>query len=156
LLLGAVFLIDARQGATPAGSLGIPLPTDTQERSTQPKAPPVDAAMKSASAWMALLDSEDWARTWDESHTVVRTLVSRQTWIGMCSELRRVEAAERGAPISRQPVGAEYISNLPMGLGDGIGVVFRSKYEKGEYPGPRLLLAKDKDGSWRIVRSDKQ
>jgi hypothetical protein len=105
---------------------------------------------------MALLDSADWARTWDESHTVVRTLVSRQTWIGMCSELRRVEAAERGAPISRQPVGAEYISNLPMGLGDGIGVVFRSKYEKGEYPGPRLLLAKDKDGSWRIVRSDKQ
>jgi bla regulator protein BlaR1 len=156
LLLGAVFLIDARQGATPAGSLGIPLATDTQERSTQPKAPPVDAAIKSASAWMALFDSADWAQTWDESHTVVRSLVSRQTWSGMCSELRRLEAAERGAPISRQPVGAEYISNLPMGLGDGISVVFRSKYGKGEYAGPRLLLAKDKDHSWRIVRSDKQ
>ena len=179
LLLGAVFLIDARQGAT-AASLGISLNTDTQERSTEQKVlpvdaavksasawmanlftlmlpeKPVDAAVKSASAWMALFDSADCARTWDELHSVARAMVSRETWTGMCSELRRVEATERGAAISRQPVEVEYISNLPMGLGDGISVVFRSKYGKGEYAGPRLLLAKDKDGGWRLVRSDKQ
>jgi IMP cyclohydrolase len=43
-----------------------------------------------------------------------------------------------------------------MGLGVGISVRFTGKYEKGEYNGPKILLALDKDGVWRMVRSDKE
>jgi hypothetical protein len=53
-------------------------------------------------------------------------------------------------------LGIEYIPNLPLNLGDGVSVAFRGKYERGEYPGPKLLLAMDKDGVWRLVRSDKE
>jgi bla regulator protein blaR1 len=146
LVLGAVFMVDARSGA--ASSMASS-PAD-------PQSPPVDAAIKSATAWMALLDSGDCGQVWAETHTVVKGMISRETWAGMCTELRRLEAAERGAVVSRKAAQIEYIAGLPMGLGDGISIRFQSKYEKGEYSGPKILLAKDKDGAWRMVRSDKE
>jgi bla regulator protein BlaR1 len=138
LVLGVVFMVDARSGAA------------------DPQSPPVDAAIKSATAWMALLDSGDCGQTWAEMHSVVKGMISRETWAGLCSELRRLETAERGAVVSRKVAQIEYIAGLPMGLGDGISLRFQSKYEKGEYPGPKILLAKDKDGVWRMVRADRE
>jgi hypothetical protein len=148
LLLAAVFLVDAREGS-PQPQAGVP-------RTASEKAPPVDAAMKSASGWLALLDAGDCGSTWTETHSVARGMLSRETWTGMCTALRRLDSAERGKVISRNPVGVQYIPNLPLGLGDGVSVTFRTKYEKGEYPGPKLLLAADKDGVWRLVRSDRE
>ena len=89
-------------------------------------------------------------------HSVVNGKMSRETWAGLCTELRRLEAAERGAVVSRKAAQIEYIAGLPLGLGDGISIRFQSKYEKGEYPGPKILLAKDNDGVWKMVRMDKE
>jgi hypothetical protein len=151
LVLGVVFMVDARSGAAQqaiSGSVSS-IPAD-------PQSPPVDAAMKSASAWLALLDSGNCDQMWADTHSVVKGMISREAWAGMCSELRRLEATERGGLLSRKVAQIEYIAGLPMRLGDGISVRFQSKYEKGEYSGPKILLAKDKDGVWRMVRMDKE
>lgn len=138
LVLGVVFMVDAQTGAA------------------DPQSPPVDAAIKSAAAWIAILDSGDCGQAWAGMHSVVNGKMSRETWAGLCTELRRLEAAERGAVVSRKAAQIEYIAGLPMELGDGISIRFQSKYEKGEFPGPKILLAKDKDGLWKMVRMDKE
>ena len=138
LVLGVVFMVDARSGAA------------------DPQSPPVDAAIKSATAWIAIVDSGDCGQAWTAMHSVVNGKMSRETWAGLCTELRRLEAAERGAVVSRKAGQIEYIAGLPLGLGDGISVRFQSKYAKGEYPGPKILLAKDSDGVWKMVRMDKE
>jgi bla regulator protein BlaR1 len=138
LVLGVVFMVDARTDAV------------------DPQSPPVDAAIKSATAWIAILDSGDCSQAWAAMHSVVNGKMSRETWAGLCTELRRLEAAERGALVSRKAAQIEYIAGLPMALGDGISIRFQSKYEKGEYPGPKILLAKDNDGVWKMVRMDKE
>ena len=112
--------------------------------------------MKSATAWLTLLDSGHCARAWSEAHSVVKSLMSQEAFAGLCDELLHSVKDQYGAWISVRIVQVEYVPNLPLGLGDGICVHFRSKYEKGEYPGPKLLLAKDSDGAWRMVRSDKE
>jgi hypothetical protein len=87
---------------------------------------------------------------------VVRGLISRSAWKNVFAELHRVEAAERGKIVSRRVVAIEYLTGLPLNLGDGVSVGFASRYEKGEFAGPKLLFAKDRDGQWRLVRSDKE
>jgi bla regulator protein BlaR1 len=138
LVLGVVFMVDARSGAA------------------DPQAAPIDAAIKSATAWVATLDSGNCSQAWTEMHSVVKEKLSQEAWAGLCSELRRIENDERGAVVSRKAGQIEYIAGLPLGLGDGISVRFQSKYAKGEYSGPKILLAKDKDGVWRMVRADKE
>ncbi len=160
LVLGVVFMVDARSGAAQqAGSGGpgafVAVGTVTSSPA-DPQSPPVDAAMKSATAWIAILDSGDCGQSWADMHSVVKEMISRETWAGLCTELRRLETAERGAVVSRKAAQIEYIAGLPMGLGDGISIRFQSKYQKGEYPGPKILLAKDTDGVWRMVRMDKE
>jgi len=159
LLVGVVFLVDAQQGKPSAGrqaQLGIPIAAGVHSNATEEKTPPIDAAIKSAEAWLALVDAAEWGQAWTGAHSVVRGMISKDAFTRLCAELRRLDSSARGAVLSRRPGSIEILPNLPMGLGDGISVLFLSRYEKGEYPGPKLLMAKDKDGAWRIVRSDRE
>ena len=70
--------------------------------------------------------------------------------------MRRSEAAERGKAVSRRVSQIEYLADLPMGLGAGISVRFTTSYQTREFAGPKILLAKDRDGHWRPVRVDKE
>jgi bla regulator protein BlaR1 len=146
LLLGVVFMVDARVGAA----------DPVTSSAADPQAAPMDAAIKSATAWVATLDSGNCSQAWTEMHSVVKEKLSQEAWAGLCSELRRIENDERGAVVSRKAGQIEYIAGLPLGLGDGISIRFQSKYAKGEFAGPKILLAKDKDGVWRMVRADKE
>jgi len=167
LVLGVVFMVDAQNplpSQRPALGLAISAPISGEAlepvsaQSGQPDAKtlPIDAAMKSATDWLTLLDSGNCGQAWTESHSVVKGMISREAWSGLCTELLRAAADKYGAFVSLKAVQVEFVTNLPMGLGDGVMVHFRSKYQKGEYPGPKLLVAKDKDGVWRMVRSDKE
>ncbi|HWT82568.1 MAG TPA: DUF4019 domain-containing protein, partial [Candidatus Methylomirabilis sp.] len=151
-----VFMVDARRGAAQQTGLGSGEVSTVTSSPADPQAPPVDAAIKSATAWVSILDSGDCGQAWTEMHSVVREKLSREAWNDLCTGLRRLETGERGAVVSRKAGQIEYIAGLPLGLGDGISVRFQSKYAKGEYSGPKILLAKDKDGVWRMVRADKE
>lgn len=152
LVLGVVFLVDARTSA-PQQAGSIP---PVARGMADPESPPVDAAIKSATAWIAILDSGDCGQAWAGMHSVVKGMISRETWAGLCTELRRLESAERGTLVSRKAAQIDYNVGLAMELGHGISIRFQSKYEKGEFPGPKILLAKDKDGVWKMVRMDKE
>ena len=151
LVLGAAFMVDARSGAAQQVAPGA-----AASSPADPQAAPIDAAIKSATAWVAILDSGDCGKAWTEMHSVARGLVSREAWADLCTGLRRIESDERGAVISRKAGQIEYIPGLQLGLGDGVSIRFQSKYAKGEFAGPKILLAKDKDGAWRMVRMDKE
>ena len=159
-LLAVVFMVDARSGASQKGtpaSLGVLETTATvASRPADPQSPPIDAAMKAATVWLTLLDSGECSQAWSQSHSVVRGLISREAWTGLCKELFRSATDKYGAFVSLRIVQVEFVNSLPMGLGDGVSVHFRSTYQTGEYPGPKILVAKDKDGVWRMVRSDKE
>ena len=165
LVLGVVFMVDARNplpSQAPALGLAISVPAGGEAtdpvsvQSGQPdaKTPPIDAAMKSATDWLALFDSGGCGQAWTEAHSMVKGMISREAFSGLCTEHLRAVADQYGAFVSVKLVQVNYMNNLPMGLGDGVSVSFQSKYQTGEYPGPKILMAKDKDGVWRMVRSD--
>jgi hypothetical protein len=105
---------------------------------------------------MARFDAGACGEVWDEAHSVVRRTLSRDAFSSLCRELRTQEAADRGSVSSRAVAQLESGVPLPMGLGEGIRVIFTTTAERGRFRGPAYLMAKDEDGRWRWVRSDKE
>lgn len=159
LALGVVFLVDphgVRAGKAQSlepGPVAVAGAAGTAQGAEKPMG---DAAMESAAKWMALVDAGQCGQAWETMHSYVHTLLSQEAWGKVCGEITRLETAEHGKLLSRKPLQVEVLAELPLNLGQGISVGFLSQYEKGEFAGPKVLLAKDKDGEWRMVRADKQ
>lgn len=161
VVLGVLFLPDAGQPQprepAAAESQRAPVVDSSAERApTMTPAPAGDAVIDAAREWLALVDAGECGHAWEDAHSIVRGLLSRQAWSDLCEELRRIEAEERGHLVSRRVAMFELLPRLPENLGDGLSVRFTSRYDSGEHPGPRLLMARDSDGRWRLVRFDKE
>ena len=151
LLLGVVFLVDARDGAR------VPMSATLGALLVRGDKPPVDAAIESAQRLITLGEAGQCGQVWDELHSVVRGMVSRDEFVNICRGQLGAVAAECGALVSRRVASVEYMADLPLGLGPGISVRYASTYEKKcALRGPKLLFAKDTDGVWRLVRGDQE
>jgi bla regulator protein blaR1 len=158
LALAAAFFLQART----AGQAASPPAARAQDNASSQVAastagqPPADAAMEAAKKWMAVSDSGNCEGNWDQMHFVARQMISRKAWADGCAALHRLEDGERGKVTTRSIASVEVLASLPMGLGPGISVRFASRYAKGQFAGPKLLFAKDRDGEWRLVRFDRE
>jgi bla regulator protein BlaR1 len=163
LVLGIVFLVDARNPlpAQAAGlGLAISAPTPSQmtesgsalSKTPETQTPAIDAAMRAAADWLTVQSTGSCSQAWAQSHSVVKGMMSREAYSGLCKELLGELTDKYGAFVSVKAVQVEYVPNLPMGLGDGVSISFQSKYQAGSHYGPKIIVAKDTDGVWRMVR----
>jgi hypothetical protein len=85
------------------------------------------AAIEAANQWLALVDSGQYAESWERSASLFQDAVSAQRWESMVTAARR----PFGALISRRVVSASYTESLP-GAPDGQYVViqYQAEYEK--------------------------
>ena len=101
----------------------------------------------SASHWLKLVDSGNYAQSWDDTGNVLKANVARDQW----QEVLLRNRAPLGALISRKLRSAEYTTKLP-GAPDGQYVVleYESSFEHKNSAIETVTPMMDKDGKWRV------
>ncbi|MBI5248147.1 MAG: DUF4019 domain-containing protein [Desulfomonile tiedjei] len=105
------------------------------------------AALESAGAWLGLVDSTEYDKSWDQAAAFFKGAVAKAQWFGSLQGVRK----PLGAVISRQIVSAKYTTNLP-GAPDGHYVViqYNTAFENKKSAVETVIPMLDKDGSWRV------
>jgi len=104
-------------------------------------------ALAAAEKWLAMLDEGEYEKSWDESATLFRGIVSKQKWTGTISSL----STTMGKVESRTKISSDYRIVLPGGA-SGQYVVFTFKTVCANKPSAieTVTPMKDKDGTWRV------
>jgi hypothetical protein len=105
------------------------------------------AAVEAAEAWLSLVDSGDYAGSWNQAAGFFKRAVAREAW-EMSMESRR---RPLGANISREVKSKRYCTSLP-GAPDGEYVViqFESSFENKQSAIETVTPMLDEDGTWRV------
>jgi hypothetical protein len=111
------------------------------------QAPKEKAAEQVAEQWLAIVDSGDYARSWQESASIFRSSVTEQQWTQLVKSVR----SPLGQVVSRKLASAHYTTQLP-GVPDGQYVVvqFNTSFEHKKSAVETVTPMLDKDGKWRV------
>lgn len=105
------------------------------------------AAVQAADAWLRLVDSGQYAESWEEAAELFRNAVSQKNWEKSTEVFRK----PLGTLVSRELKAAHYTTSAP-GAPDGQYVIiqyntsFANKKSAVETVTPMM----DKDGKWRV------
>jgi len=108
---------------------------------------PEDLAQQSAEKWLALVDSGNYAESWQQASSIFKGAVSNDQWQKMLHGSRD----PLGKLISRKLKSAQHTTTLP-GAPDGEYVViqFDSSFEHKQSAVETVTPMLDKDGQWRV------
>jgi hypothetical protein len=97
--------------------------------------------------WLKMVDSGNYAQSWDDTGSVLKANVAREQW----QELLARNRAPLGPVISRKLKSAEYTTQLP-GAPEGQYVVlqYESGFEHRNSAIETVTPTLDKDGTWRV------
>ena len=106
-----------------------------------------EAALRSAKAWLALVDSEKYEKSWEEAAEFFKGAVPKEQWQQSMQSVRK----PFGKNISRKLQSKLYLTSLP-GAPDGEYVVikFDSSFENKKYALETVTPMLEKDGKWRV------
>jgi hypothetical protein len=104
-------------------------------------------ARQAATAWLALVDKGDYAKSWDNASGYLRAAVKKDAWPGMLSPVRD----PLGKVVSREFKSAEYRTSLP-GAPDGEYVViqYTTVFERKKSSVETITPMLGEDGKWRV------
>ena len=106
-----------------------------------------EAALKSAKAWLALVDSEKYEESWEEAAEFFKGAVPKEQWQQSMQSVRK----PFGKNISRKLQSTLYLTSLPGGPdGEYVVIKFDSSFENKKYALETVTPMLDKDGKWRI------
>jgi len=105
------------------------------------------AAIASAQTWVALVDGENYSRSWDEAAAVAKAAVNQAAW----ETSIRAARAPLGKLVSRKLKSAQATTALP-GAPDGSYVViqFDTTFEHKAVAVETITPMLQKDGKWRV------
>lgn len=105
-------------------------------------------AQAAAIAWLALVDSVEYEKSWSEASPLLRNHVDQDAWANQLSNLR----TPLGKLESRKLSSAEYQESLP-GVPDGqyVLLIFDSAFEKSEVQAEIVVVAIGEDSVWRVI-----
>jgi len=105
------------------------------------------AAVMAAEKWVALVDSEKYAESWEEAAELLRNAVDQGQWRQAIHALRQ----PLGTVLSRAVKSATYKTALP-GAPDGEYVVieFETTFEHKKTAIETVTPLMEQDGSWRV------
>ena len=115
--------------------------------SCSPSNPEAEAkALTAAEAWLSLVDSGQYAESWDEAASFFRGAVPEEKWVEMMNAARK----PFGKNISRKLKSEKYRTSVP-GAPDGEYVIiqFKASFENKKSAVETITPMLDKDGTWR-------
>ena len=107
----------------------------------------VEASLKAATSWLALVDAGDYDASWQEAASYFKALVPQQQWKQAMTGAR----APLGSLISRKQSLQKYSTSLP-GAPDGeyVLIEFVTRFENKKSAVETVTPMRDKDGKWRV------
>ena len=107
----------------------------------------VAQAQAAAEAWLALIDAEKYAESWDAAATLFTAAVTRPDWERMVKAGR----SPLGRVMARTLQSATFTRTLP-GAPDGEYVVLRyaTTFERKASAVETVTPMRDSDGAWRV------
>jgi hypothetical protein len=107
-----------------------------------------DAGVNSGQAWLAIVDSGDYATSWDQAAGMFKDAITKEKW----GEALKASRAPLGKVSSRKLLGAKYETELP-GAPDGEYVVmqFSSSFDNKKQAVETVTVVLDKEGTWRAA-----
>lgn len=108
---------------------------------------PEEQAQQSAEAWLKLIDSGQYAKSWDEAAELFKATVTKDQWLNALNSTRN----PLGKLASRKLKSATYTKTLP-GAPDGEYVVLQydTIFERKQSAVETITPMLDKDGKWRV------
>jgi hypothetical protein len=105
------------------------------------------AAIKSAQAWLELVDSEKYGESWEAAAEYFKSAISKDKWQETIPAVRK----PLGKTISRELKSQRYATSLP-GAPDGEYVViqYKTSFENKKSAIETITPMLDKDGKWRV------
>jgi len=121
----------------------------TIESTSQPQSNPEaeQAAIQAANAWLQLVDSGDYAESWQESAKFFRNALAKDRWEQSCQAFRE----PLGKLVSRQVNSTHYTTTAP-GAPDGQYVIiqYETSFENKKSAVETVTPMMDSDGQWRV------
>jgi len=106
-----------------------------------------EEAIAVAKTWLALIDSEQYKKSWDETAEIFQNAVPMENW-GPAVENARLKF---GKFISRELASATYTTTIPGGPdGEYVIIQFAAKFEKKEKAIETITPKKSEDGKWHV------
>lgn len=108
---------------------------------------PEKEAVEAAEAWLALVDSGDFAKSWDTAAAYFRGALTKEKWEQTLEGVR----PPFGKVLSRKVKHTQYATSLP-GAPDGEYVViqFETSFANKSDAVETVTPMKDEDGKWRV------
>jgi predicted SnoaL-like aldol condensation-catalyzing enzyme len=108
---------------------------------------PEDAAVKSAQAWVSLVDQGKYAESWDAAAKLFQDAVPRDQWLQAIGAAR----TPLGKVLSRRLKSAEHKTSLP-GAPDGkyVMVQFDTSFENKKAAVETVTPMQEANGTWRV------
>jgi len=105
------------------------------------------AAIQSAKAWLALVDSEKYQKSWDEAAEFFKGAVTEEQWQQSMQSVRK----PLGRNTSRKLQSKLYLTSLPGGPdGEYVVIKYDSSFENKRHALETVTPMLDKDGKWRV------
>ncbi|MDD5424554.1 MAG: DUF4019 domain-containing protein, partial [Candidatus Omnitrophica bacterium] len=110
-------------------------------------ASPEKKAQIAAKNWLEMIDSKDYAQSYDSASSFFKTIVNKSDWVQTCGSLRDM----LGKAESRKLVSATRQDKM-QGAPDGEYVILVYKTDFKRKVGAQEIVVPmlDKDGKWRI------
>ncbi len=104
-------------------------------------------AIKAAQDWLALVDGQDYSKSWDEAAVFFKGAVPQDKWVEMVKGVR----SPLGSLKTRQVKSSQYQTSVP-GAPDGEYVIvqFQTSFENKESAVETVTPMREKDGTWRV------
>jgi len=105
------------------------------------------AAQGAASEWLKLVDSGNYAQSWDEAAGLMKGNVAKEQWQEIMSRNR----APLGTLRSRKLTSAEYKEDIPgVPAGQYVVLQYESSFQNKGTVVETATPTLDKDGRWRV------
>lgn len=112
-----------------------------------------DDAVTAATAWLALIDSEDYSGSYDASSDMLKEQVSAQQWVDALGNVQLQLSAIDGTDVdftSRDLVSAERLEDVPE-LPEGEFVMVRYRTSHNHVNLMELVTLREETDAWRVV-----
>lgn len=105
------------------------------------------AAQGAASEWLKLVDSGNYAQSWEQAANMMKSSIAKEQWQEILSRNR----APLGTLLSRKLTSVEYKEDLPGApAGQYVVLQYESSFQNKGTVVETATPTLDKDGRWRV------
>jgi hypothetical protein len=125
---------------------GLLMLANTEEK-PEAAIPPIPVAEVAAESWLSLVDSGEYARSWDQAAEFFRSKVTKPQWEEMLGTVR----SPLGKVNSRKLASARSVKELPNApKADYVVIQYATSFANLPSAIETVVPMLDKDGRWRV------